>query len=80
MNGAGESGELIDVTAIRHLSPAGAERRERLDSPQRKGGDRRDSRDEQHAFKNDDEHSSSLRPSSGVRDRASSSWTQSNDG
>jgi len=71
MNGAGECGALIDQAAVLRLSEAGAERRERLDSPNEKGGARRDRRDEQHAFEKNYEHWFRLRPGSGSRDGAS---------
>ena len=70
MNGAGECGALVDQAAVLRLSEAGAERCERLDSPNEKGGARRDCRDEQHAFKQNDEHGSCLRTSPGSRDSA----------
>jgi len=56
MNGAGEGGVLIDQAAVLHLSQASAERRERLDSPQKKSARRHDCRDEQRAFQQNDDH------------------------
>ena len=66
---------LVDQATIPGLPPAGAERRERLDSPQKKRGARHESRDEQRAFNEYNEQWFSLRQNTGSRDSASGSLT-----
>jgi hypothetical protein len=75
VDGTGESGTLVDATAIFRLLQPGAERCERRDHPKQKGGARRERRDEQHAFNKNYDHLCKLRPGSGSRDCASGSPT-----